>query len=104
MNAVTEISMNHRESVVKVVVTSLVVLFAGLQYRLWVGEGSLIELYRLRQDIKVWQQNTDRLAQRNALLAAEVKDLNEGFAALEERARVELGMIQSDETFVYVLE
>lgn len=96
--------MSHRDVLIKVVVVSLLTLFAGLQYRLWVGEGSLTELYWLRQEIMVWQQNNDRLLQRNALLVAEVNDLKTGLAAVEERARVGLGMIQFDETFVYVME
>lgn len=89
---------------IKVVVVCLLTLFGGLQFRLWVGEGSLTELYWLRQEIIVWQQNNDRLLQRNAMLAVEVSDLKSGLAAVEERARVGLGMIQSDETFVYVVE
>lgn len=96
--------MNYQTIALKAAMVLLVALFFGLQYRLWVGEGSLTEIYRLRQEISVWQQNNERLAQRNAILAAEVHDLKTGFTAVEERARAGLGMIQFDETFIYVVE
>lgn len=96
--------MSYQTVALKAAMVLLVALFFGLQYRLWVGEGSLTEVFRLRQEISVWQQNNERLAQRNAILAAEVHDLKTGFAAVEERARAGLGMIQFDETFIYVVE
>jgi cell division protein FtsB len=39
---------------------------------------------------------------RNSALEAEVLDLKEGMAAAEERARTELGMIQTGETFYQI--
>ena len=44
------------------------------------------------------------LRQRNDALAAEVQDLKSGEAAVEERARSELGMIKPGETFYRVVE
>jgi cell division protein FtsB len=41
---------------------------------------------------------------RNATLDAEVRDLKQGYEAIEERARSELGMIRQDEIFFHVLE
>ena len=41
---------------------------------------------------------------RNDQLVAEVKDLKEGLAALEERARNDLGMIGASETFFQVVD
>lgn len=82
----------------------LFLLLLGLQYRLWIGEGSLAHVARL--DAKIAKQNSanDRLTQRNKILQIEVKELKSGLDAIEERARNELGMIKEGETFYLVLE
>jgi len=43
------------------------------------------------------------LAQRNALLKADINDLKIGLEAIEERARNELGLIKKGETFYRIL-
>ena len=45
----------------------------------------------------------DMLRQRNAGLAAEVRNLKHGLDAAEERARADLGMIGANETFYQIL-
>ena len=82
----------------------LILLFLWLQYRLWVGEGSLAEVYNLRNEIARQQQELDALKQRNEVLEAEVRDLKTGMEAMEERARTELGMIREGEVYYQVLE
>mgnify|MGYP002365934904 FL=1 len=47
---------------------------------------------------------TRKLEIRNAGLDAEVRDLKQGYDAIEERARFELGMIRQDEKFVQIPE
>ena len=41
---------------------------------------------------------------RNDALDAEVRDLKQGYDAIEERARYELGMIRQDEIFFQIME
>jgi cell division protein FtsB len=82
----------------------LVGLLVLLQYRLWVGEGSLAEVHGLRQEIASQELELKRLRARNRELEAEVLDLREGQEALEERARAELGMIKEGEIFLQVIE
>ena len=82
----------------------LVLLLAGLQYRLWVGDGSLAEVWRLRQSIDEQQAENERLRARNVELEAEVRDLKQGLEAVEERARRELGMVGEGETFHQIVE
>lgn len=77
----------------------LAVLFLALQYSMWVGPGSLAEVWRTRQAIQAQQQENALLKERNAALVAEVDDLKHGVTAIEERARAELGMIHRSETF-----
>lgn len=82
----------------------LIVLLVALQYRLWVGQGSLAELHSLKQEIALQEAEITRLIARNQVLQAEVADLGEGREALEERARTELGMIKAGEIFIQVIE
>lgn len=82
----------------------LVAMLGYLQYRLWVGDGSFVEVWQLTQDIAQQRSENDQLKERNAALDAEVQDLKHGMAAIEERARNELGMIKKDETFYRVVE
>ena len=81
-----------------------VVLIALSQYPLWLGKGSWLRVWNINQQIS--QQNTKNatLKQRNETLQAEVNDLKQGSAAVEERARTELGMIKQDEVFYQVID
>ena len=88
----------------KLLLAGLLVLFITLQLSLWVGEGSLAEVYQLEKQIEKQQVENKRLSERNAALEAEVRDFKQGLGAIEERARNELGMIKKDETFFQVIE
>ena len=82
----------------------LAALLAWLQYRLWFGKGGQGEVEALQQQVAQQAYDNTGLRQRNDVLAAEVKDLKSGEAAIEERARSELGMIRPGETFYRVVE
>jgi cell division protein FtsB len=88
----------------RVLIGILLVLLFWLQYRLWVGEGSLAEVHNLQQEINAQQQDLIELRRRNQALEAEVRDLKTGMEALEERARMELGMIREGELFYQLIE
>jgi cell division protein FtsB len=82
----------------------LLLVLLGLQYRLWVGDGSLAEVRSLKREIGAQRTELKGLRARNQVLEAEVQDLHEGLDALEERARSELGMIKDGELFLQVIE
>jgi cell division protein FtsB len=82
---------------------ALLVVVVLLQYRLWLSDDGVRELARLEADVAAQRTEDERLAERNRQLAAEVRDLKKGVAALEERARSELGMIARNETFYQVV-
>lgn len=84
------------------IVTSI--LLVTLQYRLWVGEGSLAEVWGLKGKITEQESHNQRLRERNEQLKAEVADLKQGLEAIEERARSELGMIKEGETFYQLVD
>lgn len=80
----------------------LLILLAGLQYRLWHGEGSFAHSTQLERDIKQQQAENDRMRERNRILDVEVQDLKTGADSVEERARNDIGMIKKDETFFMI--
>ena len=82
---------------------SLAVVVLLLQYRLWMSPNGVRELGRLEQAVGAQRAENEQLANRNAQLAAEVRDLKKGVTALEERARSDLGMIAGNETFYQVV-
>ena len=81
-----------------------VVLIALLQYPLWLGKGSWLRVWNVNQQIAEQKTKNDDFKQRNETLGAEVRDLKTGNAAIEERARSELGMIKQDEVFYQVID
>jgi cell division protein FtsB len=82
----------------------LVVLLLLLQYPLWLGKGSWLKVWDLHRQVEAQQQVNQQTRTRNAVLDVEVRDLKQGTAAIEERARSELGMIKRDEVFYQILE
>ena len=88
----------------KLFAAALLVVFALLQYRLWVSDDGVRSVSVLRASVQAQAAENATLARRNAQLIAEVKDLKEGLGALEERARTDLGMIGSNESFFQVVE
>jgi cell division protein FtsB len=82
---------------------SLLVVVLLLQYRLWLSGDGVHELARLSTAVEKQTEENSELAARNQQLVAEVADLKAGMAAIEERARSELGMIGRNETFYQVV-
>jgi cell division protein FtsB len=89
---------------IRFLLLTLLLILLVLQYRLWVGEGSLAEVHQLKKEIESQKADLERLRERNRALQAEVQDLKQGLEAIEERARSELGMIREGETFYQIIE
>lgn len=83
---------------------ALIAVLASLQFRLWTGQGGHRAVAALQSQVQLQTRENAGLQQRNAALVAEVEDLKSGEAAVEERARSELGMIKPGETFYRVVE
>lgn len=83
---------------------ALVALIASLQYPLWLGKGSWLRVWDVSRQIDKQKEVNATLKARNDGMDAEVRDLKQGYAAIEERARSELGMIKQDEVFYQVME
>lgn len=83
---------------------SLLALIVLLQYPLWLGKGGWLKVWEYDRQLKVQKEETRQLEIRNAGFDAEVRDLKQGYDAIEERARFELGMVKQDEVFVQMPE
>lgn len=79
-------------------------LIAVIQYPLWLGKGSWLRVWEVETEIRSQRETNTRLRARNAAMDAEVRDLKQGFEAIEERARSELGMVRGDEIFFQLLD
>ncbi len=90
--------------VLKALTLIFVILIALLQYPLWLGKGSWLRVWNVNQQINNQKDKNKAFKQRNETLGAEVRDLKQGNAAIEERARSELGMIKQDEVFYQVID
>lgn len=80
----------------------LVVLLLLLQYPLWFGKGGWLRVWEVDRQLADQREVNQNLEQRNAAMEAEVRDLKNGYEAVEERARFELGLTRPDEVFVQI--
>ncbi len=93
--------MNSEQRKLRNLIIVLFVLLLGLQVALWFSSTGVANLREIKQTLQ--EQENIELLQRNQTLEAEVKDLKEGLASVEERARSELGMIAEGETFFQLI-
>jgi cell division protein FtsB len=71
-----------------------------LHAQLWLGRGSVGHVGQLQAKLVEVQTKNKEAQKINEQLAAEVRDLREGLEMVEERARVELGMVKPNEILV----
>ena len=83
---------------------ALLVLLLVLQYQLWVSDNGIPNVRRLHKELAEQRAINEHLEARNRALQAEVEDLKQGLAAIEELAREDLGMIKEGETFFRIVE
>jgi len=82
----------------------LLLLFAATQRELWSSHGGIPSVLGLQSRIALQMEQNAKLCERNQALDAEVQDLKQGLAAVEERARSEMGMIKQGEIFYQIIE
>tara|TARA_R110001592_G_scaffold6774_13_gene36878 strand:- start:19663 stop:19941 length:279 start_codon:yes stop_codon:yes gene_type:complete len=82
----------------------LLAILAMLQVRLWTGTGSWEQIASLRRDIAIQKDTNSELQLRNERLYGEVRSLKHDLDSIEERARNDMGLIKSDETFYLIVD
>jgi cell division protein FtsB len=87
----------------KWLMVALLTALLAIQYRLWISRDGVNEMMQMREAVGAQRDENAKLKQRNEQLAAEVRDLKQGFGALEERARSDLGLVLRNETYYQVV-
>jgi cell division protein FtsB len=77
----------------------LAALILLLQYPLWFGKGGWLKVWELDREVEAQNLANQKMQARNAVTDAEVRDLKQGTAAIEARARNDLGMIKPGEVY-----
>jgi len=86
----------------RVVPAILIALLVIFQAQLWFGRGSVPRVAEMSSQL-VEQSTQNQLArQANERLAAEVRDLKEGLEIVEDKARLDLGMVKPNEILVQI--
>lgn len=81
----------------------LLLLIAGMQYPLWLGEASWLKVMKKEQELASARSKNLSLQTRNNKLEAEVNDLKQGLEAVEEYARSDLGMVKEGEILFQIV-
>ncbi|KTC85215.1 septum formation initiator [Legionella brunensis] len=77
----------------------LLLVLIGLQYKLWLGDGSVLQWINLEKKLEVQADENEKLLARNRAMEADILELKSGEQALEEQARYELGMVKEGEVY-----
>lgn len=88
----------------RIVIAILLLMFIGLQSRLWIGSGSFAHVNGLQKKMAQAEAENTVKEERNKVLRIEIRDLKNGLDTVEEKARNELGLIKEDETFFLLID
>jgi cell division protein FtsB len=86
----------------RVVPAFLVALLLIVHAQLWFGRGSVGSVAQMQQKLEAQKASNAQAQQANERLASELRDLKEGLDMVEEKARMELGMVKPNEIFVQI--
>jgi cell division protein FtsB len=80
----------------------LIALLVVLHAQLWFGRGSVPNVNRMVLELEAQKQKNAQAQLVNDRLVADVQDLREGLEMVEEKARLELGMVKPNEIYVQI--
>lgn len=79
-------------------------LLIAIQYPLWIGKGGWLHVYQMDKEVQTQEAKNRELENRNNKITGDVNDLRQGTKAVEERARIEHGMVKESETMVRIVQ
>ncbi len=80
----------------------LATLLLVLHAQLWFGRGSVATVGEMQRKLATLKVANLQAQQANERMASEVRDLKEGLEMVEEKARMELGMVKPNEVYIQV--
>lgn len=86
----------------RVVPALLIALLAIVHAQLWFGRGSVPNVNRMAGELEAQKQKNTQAQLVNDRLLADIQDLREGLEMVEEKARLELGMVKPNEIYVQI--
>jgi cell division protein FtsB len=86
------------------IVYGLLGLIVAIQYPLWIGKGGWLHVYQLDKEVQAQKSKNEELEKHNNKIAGDVNDLRDGTRAVEERARIEHGMVKENETMIQIVQ
>ena len=82
----------------------LVLLLVVMQVNVWLTKDGYSRLAEIKELIQDQQKENNEMVSRNSQLKEEIKDLKDGYSAIEEKAREDIGMIKEGEEFYLLTE
>ena len=83
----------------KFIALLLVLLLVMMQVNIWLTKDGYSRIAEIKELIQDQQKENNEMVSRNSQLKEEIKDLKDGYSAIEEKAREDIGMIKEGEEF-----
>ena len=88
----------------KFIALLLVLLLVMMQVNIWLTKDGYSRVAEIKELIQDQQKENNAMVSRNSQLKEEIKDLKDGYSAIEEKAREDIGMIKEGEEFYLFTE
>lgn len=80
-----------------IIYLALFIMAVLIQQPLWFEKGGILHMKELESEIAQIRVQNDKLRLENGTIAGEIESLESGSGAVEEHARMQLGMVRDDE-------
>ena len=83
----------------KFIALLLVLFLVMMQVNIWLTKDGYSRVAEIKELIQDQQKENNEMVSRNSQLKEEIEDLKDGYSAIEEKAREDIGMIKEGEEF-----